>query len=332
MNGITYKNTHTKIPHWVDTLHIQQTRGYAYETDSHFVHLYGKDGGFNTISIGLTTLQKKSGTLTEWVEEIFGAQDIRPLDLEVGHAIDGVWRPALYYYEDTYQALNVTQIEMRLAEQALKLLVERLDEIFLYVEPINNGLNIFGHKTRELLILACTEVENNWKTYLVKAGALPENSRNFTTRDYVKLVDKLFLKDYEFKLKNYPSLPIISPFDAWNSASPTQSLTWYDAYNKTKHDRNTHFAQATLNHCISSVVANLILHSTKFSPFTMTEGSSPFISFITQHFSISVKIKPQTHYIPLINIKPDTREDLFVFDPRKKDGWVLPYTTDALIL
>ncbi len=104
MNGITYKNTITNIPGWVNDLHTRFGRGYAYESSTHFIHLYGYEIGFNTISIGLTAIQEKNGTLNEWVTNIFGAQNIQSLDIQIRHSVKGVWRPSLYYYEDTFQA------------------------------------------------------------------------------------------------------------------------------------------------------------------------------------------------------------------------------------
>lgn len=106
MKAITYRNTHTKLPGWVDTVHIEQGLGYAYETDTHFVHLYGVDSKFYIISVGLTAIEKKSGTLEDWVKRVFGAENIQPLKHNVGVSIEGVWRPSLYFYDDTYQALN----------------------------------------------------------------------------------------------------------------------------------------------------------------------------------------------------------------------------------
>ena len=92
---------------------------------------------------------------------------------------------------------------MRLSEYSLRLLVQKIDEIFLYIEPDTKSLNTYSHKTRELLILACTEVENFWQYYMTQAGQTPQNGRNYTTKDYVKLAEKLHLKDYEFTLKTY---------------------------------------------------------------------------------------------------------------------------------
>lgn len=331
MNGITYKNTKTNIPNWVNNIHIEHSRGYAYETETHFVHFYARDKGFYNISTGLTAIEKKNGTLLDWVNRVFGAEEIENLYLEIGNATKSVWRPSLYYYEDTYQALGVSENEMRLSEYSLRLLIQKLDEIFLYVEPDISSLNTYSHKTRELLILACTEVENFWQYYMVQANQSPIN-RNFNTKDYVKLFDKLHLKDFEFTLKTYSNIPSIIPFKNWNKNAPTASLVWYDAYNKTKHDRDNHFSKATLINCINAVVANLVLHCVKFSPFPMFEQTNIFSSLINQHFDAKfTNCDTKTFYLPKLEIPEGIREDLFIFDSRE-NSFNLPFITEPLTL
>lgn len=332
MTAITYLNTKTTLPGWVDTVHVGNPRGYAYETDTHFVHFYGRDKGLYVISTGLTAIQKKSGTLNDWVVQTFGAQNIIPMSLPVGNSIEGVWRPSLYYNSDTFQALNVTKTEIRLAEQALRLLIDRLDELFLYIEPDTNGLQTYSHKTRELLILASTEVENFWKYYINKSGITPSNSRTFTTKDYVRLVDKLHLKEYEFSLKTYSSIPAIIPFGNWNATNPTTSLRWYDAYNKTKHDRDAHFSEATLLSCIEAVVANLVMYCVRFSPFPLFDQKNTFSSLINQHFDLQlINAAPEKFYLHKVELPAGAREDLICYDSIK-GGDTRPFIVNPFIL
>jgi hypothetical protein len=331
MNGITYKNTKTNIPDWDSTHHITYPIGYAYETNTHFVHFYARDNGLDKISYTQVVIQKNSGTLQSWAETVFGAEDVKQLKVDIGHAVEGVWRPTLYYYNDVMQALNVTDTEMRLSEQALRLLVEKLDDILLYIEPDSTHLSTYGHKTRELLILACTEVENFWMSFINKANAQPINSRTFTTQDYVKLVDKLFLKEYDFKLKAYPSIPLIQPFINWSNTAPTATLAWYYAYNKTKHDRSTYFSQSTLENCINAVVANLLLHCVRFSPALLFEQSNPQSSLIRQHFSLSIRSNVEYHYVRAITLPTGTGDDLAIINA-KNLGIVQPFIKDPLVL
>lgn len=221
---------------------------------------------------------------------------------------------------------------MRLAEQSLRLLVNKLDELFLFIEPDTACLDAYSHKTRELLILACTEVENSWKSYMKKSSGVPINGRTFTTKDYVTLGERLFLHEYEFSLKSYGNLSSIVPFKGWDKASPSKSLPWYEAYNLTKHDRAQHLSKATLGNCITAVLATLVLHCVKFSPYPMFEGNNTFSSLINQHFDCNlIGCSPTSFYLPEFTFPSTTRGDLFVFDPRKS-GLAQPFNVLPLVL
>lgn len=299
----------------MDKLHESQPLGYAYETDSHFVHLYGKDYGLNTISVGLTVIEGKSGTLTDWVTRVFGAENILTLSQAIGNTVENIWRPSLYYAQDIQKALKIDPYEQRAAEQALRVLIDKLDDLLLYIEPTQSGLSAYGHKSRELLILACTEVENLWTSIFKKSGISPQNSRMFTTQDYVKLLPAAALKEFNISYKNYSGIRDFQPFSQWNASQPTQSLSWYDAYNKTKHDRNTSFNAATLENVLDAISANVAMFCARFGPFSLLHDNNTLSSLINQHFQISLKDSdPSTYYIPRITLPADTRTDLLMYD------------------
>lgn len=224
MRALVYRNTKTTLPGWVP-IHDKQPRGIAYETDTHFVHIYGTDRGLWVISIGLTATEKKSGSLLDWVQRTFGAVEIAETNIEVGETVSGVWRPGLIFDEEVLQGLAASAAELRLAEQALLLLVHRLDELLMFIEPSADTLKVYGHKTRELLILACTEVENFWKHCLRLANVPPPTNGQLSTNDYVKLKDPLFLDEYEVRLPRYSVIPAVRPFHGWDrTPSPTKTL------------------------------------------------------------------------------------------------------------
>ncbi|MDN8248067.1 hypothetical protein QZK48_16175 [Acinetobacter baumannii] len=331
MNGIFYENTKTTIPGWVNTLHESYPLGYAYETDTHFVHLYGKNTGLNVISVGLTAIEKKQGTLEDWAIRTFGANNIQSLKLPIGQSIDGVWRPSLFFSEDIQDALKIDMYEQCSAEQALRILLDKLDDIFLYVEPDQNGTQSFGHKSRELLILACTEVENMWVSLLNKAGTTAANGRIFTTQDYVKLLPKLYLGEFQVSFKNY-NVRKFQPFINWDASRPTQSLIWYDAYNKTKHDRKNSFSCATLENVMDAITANIVMFCAKYGPFYLLNNNTTLSSLINQHFEINlVNSDLSTYYIPKFSFPTNTREDLFIFDPQR-NGHMVPWDVQPLTI
>jgi hypothetical protein len=238
------------------------------------------------------------------------------MQLEVGNVIAAVWRLGLYFQSETLQALEGSETDVRSAEQALRMLVERLDELLLYVEPSANGLASYSHKTRELLILACTEAENQMKRYLTLANYHREGDLN--TRDYVRLAPKLYLSEYVIALKPYQDVESLKPFRGWEAARPTQSLPWYDAYNKTKHDRTSHFSEATLANCLAAVAANVVLFCTRWSPFFLIDGSGPLSSLVNQLFKIELRDPDVTSfYVPKVVFPRDARQDFMGFDRRR---------------
>src|SRR5712672_2183588 len=154
MHGYVYRNTKSIPGVWGD-VHNTQRRGMAYETEKHFVHIYGSDERLWTVSTGLTVAEKKQGDLKEWIVQKFGAEEIEESENEVGFTTQGLWRPGIFDAEQMLRGLGETFGELRRSEQVLFLLVERLEQLLLYVEPTASSLNVHSHKARELLILAC---------------------------------------------------------------------------------------------------------------------------------------------------------------------------------
>ncbi|MEM6451901.1 MAG: hypothetical protein AAF703_16490 [Cyanobacteria bacterium P01_D01_bin.105] len=62
-----------------------------------------------------------------------------------------------------------------------------------------------------------------------------------------------------------------APFAEWNSG---QKLTWYHAYNKSKHDRHDQFKLANLKNLLNAVTALLVLLSSQFCTQTFLPESS----------------------------------------------------------
>jgi hypothetical protein len=138
-------------------------------------------------------------------------------------------------------------------------------------------------------------------THFIKLSKTAPINRNYTTKDYVKLKNPLHLAEYGFKFRAYSGLAEINPFGKWDSSNPSLSLSWYDAYNKTKHSRTDYFNLATLGNCINAVLANFALYIVRFGVVGFDEAS-PLASLINHHFSIRL-IEPNVNsfYIPELN-------------------------------
>jgi hypothetical protein len=314
LKSLIYKNTLSKV-NFSPPLHESQPRGYGYEIDTHFVHFYGTTSGLWVISSGLTITQGKSGTLGDWLTTTFGATELATSLHEVGQSVASVWRPGIFRFDDIREGLGTTDSDRHEALQSVRLLLERLDELFLYIEPSPASLSTYSHKTRELLILACTEVENAWARYMREAKAAPVNGKGYTTNDYVKLLGPLYLGEFQLTLKAFPAIASSRPFHGWTAVQPTKSLIWYDGYNLTKHDRKTNFDKATLNSCIDAVAANLALFSARFSPYPLYNEGGTVSALFQQLFDIELKEpRPETFYVPLIRFPDNPNLNLIVID------------------
>jgi len=167
---------------------------------------------------------------------------------------------------------------------------------------------------------------------ILRKSTISLQSTRYTTKDYIKLNSKAFLYEYQITYNGYRCIAPISPFKNWQSSDPTKSLDWYDAYNKTKHDRETSFCEAKLKHVLSSIAANIILHCVRFSPYGLYNNITTLSGYINQMVNIAiVNSDIKTFYIPLITLPDDAREDLFIYDSYRS-GNNQPWVQNNLIL
>jgi hypothetical protein len=180
---------------------------------------------------------------------------------------------------------------------ALRLLLAKLVEVFENIEPAGQNLQVYGHKVRELLLLAAMEAEASWPAVLKANGYIP-NGR-LQTGDYVKLLNPMLLDSYSLGLTSYPAFPRFGPLRGWDPAKPTQSLDWYNAYNETKHNREEHLDAATFERAIHAVGAAVVMFYAQFG-FNFAPGDErlPFIrSIFTMDFDADRH--PHSCYIPI---------------------------------
>jgi len=165
-------------------------------------------------------------------------------------------------------------------------LMRSLEDICRVVHPEALNFGVYGHETRNLLLLASMEVEAQWKGILRANGIEGRN-----TADYIKLSEPLNLMQYAVTYPSYPWLSEIKPFRDWTDGpNPTQRLPWYSAYNATKHDRENSFREASLENVLNAVAACFVMLIAQFGEHEEVWGKSGFpdILSITQRPTWSV--------------------------------------------
>ncbi|MBS4764931.1 hypothetical protein KG007_01755 [Alistipes sp. kh20] len=182
-----------------------------------------------------------------------------------------------------------------------ELLIDELTNVFKVIEPIPDNKNTYGHQLRNILILACTEVENLLKSFL-KVHGYPKDG-NLSMTDYWLVNNYLHLSKTHSYFFRYNSWGFARPFVAWEAAEYTP-LPWYAAYNRVKHDRESNFKEATLENAVLSVAAVGIILVMMFGNGNAfwNEKAGKFLSVQYSLFKI------EEYYLPYI----------YPCDPHKK--------------
>lgn len=159
-----------------------------------------------------------------------------------------------YLYDDRF----VSQGEMLTLVTTCRLMFQDLYQLFYFIEPNDMNLNTFSHRVYELYLRATTEFESNCKRILEENGYT--KSGNWNIADYEKLSSVCRLPEYKVKFNRWASEREFTPFADWST--PSASLSWYQDYNKVKHNRYEQFTKANLGNLMNAFAALLsIIHA-----------------------------------------------------------------------
>jgi hypothetical protein len=151
--------------------------------------------------------------------------------------------------------------------RAYKILQKDLETLFEYIEPCDSNNETYSHRTFELMLRICTEFEANCKGILA-ANNYNNNSNNLNIKDYWKINTATKLSDYKLILKTWHPNPLeLRPFSQWQHAD-YQPLSWYQAYNDAKHNRDTKFHRSNLECTIQALAGLLCILYAQFNIHT----------------------------------------------------------------
>lgn len=153
--------------------------------------------------------------------------------------------------------------------RAFSIIQEDIIKLFEYVEPSDINNVTYSFRIHELLTRICIEVEANFKAILRENIFDPKDKdgksrseQNWKINDF-KIVNKTHhLDDYAIQLPFWKgNLNVRKPFEAWKSNLP---LSWYQAYNKAKHDRVHNFDKANFGNLIDAYCGLCVILSSQF--------------------------------------------------------------------
>jgi len=288
-----------KSLYWTDAIRFQEHPIFAFENGGN-VYIWRYDleqrGMMNQCAGTPLNGKSVSDHLSEYVGRISpSATEIHTKDIDIspGKFFPRIYRPGaleINFQEDGCPISDRKAIGQCLV--AFNILLAKLKSIVEVVELNHQNLKVYGHEIRNLHILASMEFES------ILSAILRENSYpsgRWNTTDYVKLCEPLKLKSYVVKFNLYPDLRPITPFVNWDSARSTKSLDWYDAYNKTKHDRELNLKLSTLEYALSSVASIAILLQVQFGGNHSFWNQGELANIDTKS---NYNLKPEDFYVP----------------------------------
>jgi hypothetical protein len=153
--------------------------------------------------------------------------------------------------------------------RAFLLIQNDLKKIFEFVEPSDCNLQTYSYRIHELLVRTCIEIEANFKAILKeniynltdKKGN-PRDEEYWNINDYRKINKTHHLSSYRVMVTTWNGEnSIFQPFEAWKLSG---KLSWYEAYNNSKHDRHNKFMQANFINLLNAVSGLLVILSSQF--------------------------------------------------------------------
>lgn len=194
-------------------------------------------------------------------------RDIAASPYQPGQYHPRMWRP------DCFPAIREKyDIDFHSAQGAALNLFGEMKDVFRFVEPSGNR-TAYGHEIRQLLILACTEVEAQCKAVLRENHYTRKNSKGglvgekyWRLDDFFRTARPLRLAGWNLKVRGHPTFPVLDPFAPWGTGTYAP-LPWYSAYNAVKHDREREFAEASLENMVSAMAAVHLLVVAQFGHF-----------------------------------------------------------------
>lgn len=237
-----------------------------------------EDGEWFHLARGNARLRRDDVPVKYWKEDFAKDQlDKNSSDYQIvlpipSRRTPGEYFPRIWLGTETPHPRDVGLLESWISTvRSSRMLFAHLRDVFRVVEPTRSHSSVYSLELRQLLILACTEVESGWKAILQANGYKGSNrtSDRWTRKDYRRLLDPLGLDLYAVGLSTHPGYGDIQPFQSWRE----NSLPWYDAYNTVKHDREGSLHEATLEHVIQAMAAVFIMTMAQFGRWTVEQDT-----------------------------------------------------------
>jgi len=194
--------------------------------------------------------------------------------------------------------------------RAFLLIQSDLQRLFEFIEPADDNLIAYSYRIHELFMRTCFEVEANFKAILkenifnpTKKDGSSRPEKDWNIHDYKKVNTTHHLSSYKVFIPIWGGAKsCFEPFKQWSGAA---ELTWYQAYNASKHDRMNEFKKANFENMLNSVTGLFVLLSSQFGTQDFSPGSTSLSVNTDSYYSTSPGLGDFFH----IQFPSDWRDD-----------------------
>ena len=150
-------------------------------------------------------------------------------------------------------------------------LYEKLVEFGRIVDLAPGNLEVHGNATRDLLVLACFEVEALFKLLIYEDFQTARGNISV----YWRVSESAKLPDYSVSFRDMHSIGPLTPFSGWgNGETKYVPLPWYQSYNSIKHNSIEGNGPATLANILEAIAECYVLLSALNMPTFQQQGNN----------------------------------------------------------
>ena len=145
--------------------------------------------------------------------------------------------------------------------RAFMSLQKEMEDLFAYVEPADGNKKTFSYRIQQLLIRVCIELEANFKA-IMSENKYSKDSNWWNINDYWKINASHRLSDYKVHMPTWEGKnKEFAPFADW-SKSPR--LSWYRAFQRTKHNRANRLYEANFDNLMNAFCGLFVVLTAQF--------------------------------------------------------------------
>lgn len=129
-----------------------------------------------------------------------------------------------------------------------------LEKATQYIEPRGQE-KVYSIEFHKLIVLACVAAESSFKLLMECSGIKIDKKEELTISQYKGFMLNKYPQIVNAKVNVMRWGKEIKPFECWKSDKKPSRLSWWDAYNSVKHNKDQNFSKATYENAAFAISA-----------------------------------------------------------------------------